>query len=188
MDILELHDRALDDTERLARGVRQDQMGLPTPCTEWDVRTLLDHLVGGNWRYVAVAEGKSGPPEGGPAPKDLLGDDPAGAYHRSADALKRAWREPGRLEQLVELPFGKMPGRAAVTTHLVETVTHGWDLARATGQEPAYDPAVVEAASQAAHAALGGERPPELPFGPAVEVGADAPAVDRFAAFMGRHP
>ena len=58
MDIVRLHERALDETARLVGGVRPDQMDLPTPCSDWDVRTLIAHLVGGNVRFLDVAEGK----------------------------------------------------------------------------------------------------------------------------------
>jgi len=48
MEIVHLHRRALDETARLVDAVRPDQMGLPTPCSDWDVQALLAHLVGGN--------------------------------------------------------------------------------------------------------------------------------------------
>ena len=87
MDIIRLHERALDEAARLVGGVRPDQMGLPTPCSDWDVRALIAHLVAGNVRFLDVAQGKPRP-ERGPVTPDVLGDDPAGAYRRSAEALK----------------------------------------------------------------------------------------------------
>ena len=185
MDIVEQYERALAQAGQIVAGVSPDQFGSPTPCSEWDVRTLLEHVVGGNWNSAATAEGTP-PQRGGTA--DLLGDNPAEAYQRSAEAAKRAWREPGRLDQLYEMPMGMRPGRAVVSVRLLETITHGWDLARATGQAPAFDDALVQAALAVAHANLGGERPPGFPFAPAVEVGEDLPAIDRLAAFMGRQP
>ena len=196
MDIIHLHERALDETARLVGGVRPDQMGLPTPCSDWDVRALLAHLVGGNARYAAVAEGKPmgrGPAEGkpmgrGPVAADLLGDDPAGAYQRSAAAVTAAWRDPALLDRPFDLPFGVMPGRVAVGIHLIETVAHGWDLARATGQQPAFDPDVVQAAAYFAQSSLTGERPPGAPFAAPVLAADDRPELDRLAAFLGRTP
>jgi uncharacterized protein (TIGR03086 family) len=185
MDIVELYERALDQAGQIVAGVSPDQFGLPTPCSEWDVRTLLEHVVGGNWNSAATAE--SSPPQRG-GTEDLLGDSPAEAYQRSAEAVKRAWREPGRLDQLYEMPMGTLPGQAVLSVRLLETITHGWDLARATGQAPAFDDELVQAAMAVAQANLGGERPPGFPFAPAVEVRDDLPAIDRLAAFMGRQP
>jgi uncharacterized protein (TIGR03086 family) len=185
MDILDLYERALDQTGRIVDNIQPNQLSSPTPCSEWDVRTLLAHMVGGNWNSAARAEGKaSQADESG----DLLGDNPAAAYRQSAEAAKRAWSEPGRLDQLYEMPMGTLPGQAVISIRLLETVAHGWDLARGTGQVPAYDDDVVQAALGVAQANLGGERPPGFPFAPAVETAGDLLAIDRLAAFLGRQP
>ncbi len=191
MDIVYLHERALDETTRLVGGVRPDQMDLPTPCSDWDVRALLAHLVGGNVRYAGVARGepmRRGPAQGGGPGADLLGDDPAGAYRRSADLVTAAWQDPALLDRPFDLPFGNMPGRVAVGMHLLETVTHAWDLAKATGQRPAFDPDVVQAAAQFAQSSLPGERPPGTPFAAPVPAADDLAEIDRLAAFLGRTP
>jgi uncharacterized protein (TIGR03086 family) len=70
--------------------------------------------------------------------------------------------------------------------HLQETVLHGWDLARATGQDPGFDPEVVEAAERLARSSMPERRPPGTPFADAVEAQPDASAIDRLAAFAGR--
>src|SRR5579864_8955902 len=127
MDIMQLHQRALDETARLVEGVRPDQMSLPTPCPDWDVRALIAHLVGGNMRWAAMAKGE--PMRRGPVAAAVLGDDPAGAYRRTAAEVKAAWQSPALLDQQFQLPIGAMPGRAALSVHLVETVAHAWDLA-----------------------------------------------------------
>ena len=191
MDIVRLLERALDETARLVGGVRPDQMNLPTPCSDWDVRALLAHLIGGNIRWAAQARGEPmqhGPARGGEPGTDLLGDDPPGAYRRSAAELKAAWQDPALLDRPFELPIGILPGRAVVNLRLMETVAHGWDLAKATGQEPAFDPDVVQAAAQFAHSTLPVDRPPAMPFAPPVPVADDLPELDRLAAFLGRTP
>lgn len=188
MDIVELHERALDQAERIIAGITPDQLTLPTPCTDWDARALLNHMVAGNLRFARLAEGQGGPPPRGLPQEDLLGEDPAAAYRQSAEALKQAWRAPGRLDGLYRLPLGEVPGRAALGIRLVETVTHGWDLATATGQEPAFDQDIVQAASQLTRQQLGEDRPPGTPFGTPVPAPDGAPEIDRLAAFLGRQP
>ena len=191
MDIVHLHENALDETARLVDGVTPDQMDLPTPCSAWDVRTLLSHLVGGNYRWAALARGepmRRGPEQGGEPAADPLGDDPAGAYRRSAGALARAWRDPALLDQSYALPIGVLPGRAALTLRLVETVIHGWDLARATEQQPAFDSEVVETALHFTESNVPAERPPNGPFAPPVALADDRPEIDRLAALLGRTP
>jgi uncharacterized protein (TIGR03086 family) len=184
MDIVELYERALDQTGQIVARVRSDQLDLPTPCNEWDVRALLGHIIGGNWNTAQRAEGKAVQP----GRIDDFGDNPAEAYWQSAEAAKHAWREPGRLNQSYEMPMGILSGHAVLSVRLLEAVTHGWDLARATGQTPAYDDDVVQTAMAVAERTLSGERPPGFPFAPAVEVANDLPAIDRLAAFMGRKP
>ncbi len=196
MDIIRLHEQAMDEAARLIDGVRPDQMSLPTPCSDWDVRALLAHLVGGNARYAAVAEGKPmgrGPAEGkpmgrGPVAADLLGDDPAAAYRRSAVMVTAAWRDPALLDQQFELPIGVLPGSAAIDLHLVETVAHAWDLAKATGQRLAFDPDIVRAATRFVQAGGPGERSPGAAFAAPVQVADNLPELDRLAAFLGRRP
>ena len=191
MDIVGLHDRAVDETARLVDGVKPEQMNLPTPCAGWDVRLLLAHLVGGNMRWAALPNGDPltrGPARGGGPSADLLGDDPAASYRRSAAALQAAWRGPALLDRTFEIPIGVLPGRAAFHVRLVETVVHAWDLARATGQHPAFDPEIVETAARFSRSHLQGERPPGTPFAPPVTVANDLPAIDQLAAFLGRAP
>lgn len=191
MDIVRLHERALDEAARLVDSVTPDQMGLPTPCSSWDVRALLAHLVGTNVRWAGLARGepiRRGPEQGGGPAPDLLGDDPAGAYRRSAEALKQAWQDPALLDQSFELAIGVLPGRAALTLRLTETVVHGWDLARATSQQPAFDPDAVRAALHFSQSNLPGERSPGAPFASAVPVAGNLPEIDRLAAYLGRIP
>jgi uncharacterized protein (TIGR03086 family) len=185
--IVELHERALDQTASIVAGVKLDQLVLPTPCTEWDVRTLLEHLIGGNWRFAALAEG--GTLHYSSETEDVVGDDPAAEYERSAEALKQAWRKPSRLGQVYELPIGPLPGEAALTLHVVETITHGWDLAQATGQTPRYDDDIVEQATMFARSAHErGVVPRGTTFAAPVDCPDNLPAIDRLAAFLGREP
>jgi uncharacterized protein (TIGR03086 family) len=97
------------------------------------------------------------------------------------------------------LSFGQLPARVALGVRIVDTVTHGWDLARATGQQPAFDPEIAQIALVFAERSFGEARTsgapftpplpiPGTPFAPPVPISEDAPAIDRLAAMLGRQP
>jgi len=111
-------------------GVRPDQLDNPTPCTDWTVRQVLNHLVGGTRMFLALQTG--GPPVDRSA--DFLGDDPAAAFNDGVADLRDAFAEEGALDRIVAAPFGPQPGRALVAMRVNEMLLHAWDVARATGQ------------------------------------------------------
>jgi uncharacterized protein (TIGR03086 family) len=182
MDLIEVHNRALDQTQILVGGVETNQMVLPTPCQEWDVRELLNHIVGGNRSYAGIArrdQRRRAPGE------DVLGDDPVEAYRQSAKDCKQAWSDPLLLDEMLPSHLGEMSGRTILGIHLVETVGHGWDLATATGQQTQFDPDIVQAAMEIVQGVLT-ELPRGTWFGPQREVSDDLSEIDRLAAFLGR--
>jgi len=95
-----------------------------------------------NLKYTEIALGRDWSRG---APEIALDDDPAGMYRRTIDAMLTAWERPSVLERETPLPVGRGPAEAALYLHLGETLVHGWDLAKATGQEPAFDLGVVDA-------------------------------------------
>ncbi|WP_409462414.1 TIGR03086 family metal-binding protein [Amycolatopsis sp. GA6-003] len=175
----------LESTGALVAGV--SRWDAPTPCPEWTVRELVNHLVLGHRLFTAVLRGEPGGPLD-PRSSDVLGTDPVAAYQDAVAGLLAAFRQPGVLERVYEVPAGTVPGIAAVQLRIVEELVHGWDLARATGQKPNFEDAVVErgiAFSAAKLADLPAER---RPFAPPVPVADDAPPLDRLAALLGRSP
>lgn len=137
----------------------------------------------GNLKYTRIAEGDNWLPG---VPEVDLGDRPAITYRRTVDRLLEAWRRPGVLDREIDLPRGRGPAYVALSIHLGETLVHGWDLARATGQRPAYDVDVVEASLAAFQSWLPPDRPSAQFFGDANSVGDDAEPIDRLAAYLGR--
>lgn len=183
MDLIEVHNRALDQTQMLVDGVETSQMTRPTPCREWDVRALLGHMVVGNRSYTDIARCRQRRPTPG---EDVLGNDPTLAYRQSAEDVKQAWRDPLLLDQTLPSHLGRMSGRTFLGIHLVETVVHGWDLAMATGQQTRFDPDIVQAAMEISRDVLA-ELPRGTWFDPQLEVGDDCSAIECLAAFLGRN-
>ena len=190
MDPRPLYRRAVAQTETIVAAVTPDQFILPTPCTEYDVRALLAHIVGGLTRTALVGEGD---PEAlsRPAAAENVPDDgwPA-AYRAAAARSTAAWADDAKLDALVEVPWGKIPGRFALGGYIQEILAHGWDLAKATGQRTEGDPELALFSLATSKRIL----PPEIrggddvPFGPVVDVPAEAGPYAQLAAWLGRQP
>ena len=172
----------------VAAAVRPDQLAGPTPCPEYDVRALLGHLVSVLRRVAAV--GRGAPPFSVPQVTADVPDDAWGAIARAAaDDVLTVWADDDLLGRQLTLPFGTLPGAAALATYTGELTTHTWDVAAATGQVPEWDPRVITAALAATRRALpAGNRGEGVPFGPVVPVPDDAPLIDRLVAWQGRDP
>src|SRR3954471_17324833 len=118
--------------------VRPDQLSGPTPCTEFDVRTLLGHLLSVLRRVAAVGRGES--PFSVPQVSTDGADDGWGAAARAAaDDVLAVWADDALLDRELTLPFGSHRGTIALATYTGELSTHTWDLAAATGQHPTWD-------------------------------------------------
>ena len=167
--------------------VRPDQHDGPTPCSEFDVRTLMGHMVMVIRRVAVMGEG--GNPLAVELPTDLADGGHEDAWRAGAHAVMAAWTDDATLDRVITLPWTTMTGAEALEIYANEVTVHTWDLAVATGQRPAWDDAVVGRA----RAAFERELPPGAdrswtPFDPVVDVAADAPAIDQLVGLNGRHP
>lgn len=142
-DVADLYRRAMEQFGDRLRAVRSDQWDGPTPCTDWTVRDLANHVIGENRWMPPLMEGKTIADVGDALDGDLLGDDPAAAWDDAAAGALAATREPGAMERTVHLSFGDFPGRYYVGQVLSDHVIHAWDLARAIGADEALDPELV---------------------------------------------
>jgi uncharacterized protein (TIGR03086 family) len=129
--------------ERSLRAVRPEQWSSPTPCAEWDVRQLVNHVTRGNFNYVLLLDGGSRADFLRLRDVDALGADPAGAYARSVRGLSAAFGSPGALERSLDYPLGQVNGRQALAIRLTDNTIHAWDLARAVGADDTLDPGLV---------------------------------------------
>jgi uncharacterized protein (TIGR03086 family) len=187
-DPRELHQRAMAQTESIVAAVEPGQLTLPTPCTEFDVRELLSHVVGGLNRIAVMGEGGDAlavEPRADGVPDDGWPD----AYRTASARARAAWADDATLDALVEAPWGKVPGRIALSGYVQEILTHGWDLARATGQPTELDPELASWVLAVARQILPPEpRGGEIPFASPVPVPPGAGPYTQLAAYLGRHP
>jgi len=144
IDLPELHDRALDVTRGFVAGVAADQWALPTPCADWNVREVVNHIVTGNFWAAELATGKTIDEVGNRLDGDVLGDDPLAAYDASAAVASKAFRAPGAMAAPCAVSYGPVPGEVYAGHRFLDVLIHGWDVATATDQDSVLDPELVE--------------------------------------------
>lgn len=187
MDPVALLQRVVDETDRLVANLDADDLSSPTPCTEWSVRDLLNHITGGATMFAVSAESGSVPDEllGQLMGGDNLGEDFQDAWRTASRKALSAFADPGVMDKIVKLPFGEMPAGVALNIAVFDVATHATDLARATGQEIS-DAALLEDALAMGKQMIGPEfRQPGV-FDAEQTIADDAPIVDRLQAFAGR--
>jgi uncharacterized protein (TIGR03086 family) len=182
--------RSREQLAALIDEVRPEHLGQPTPCTEYDVRALLAHIVGACDRWALLGRGGDGlalEPMATGVPDDAW---PA-AYDEASGRVADAWAPDALMDAAVTVPWGTTPGRLALTGYIMETATHTWDLARALGVDPgkALDQDVAGFVSGFARKALPPERRgPQIPFAEARAADDQASTYDQLAAWLGRDP
>lgn len=187
MHIRELLQQAMRAFGARLDAVRDDGWHRPTPCAEWDVRALANHVTNEVAWISPLLDGATIQEVGDRLDGDLLGDDPAGAWAQACqEALARAAAD-GVLDRPVHLSYGDSTGAAYLAEVTSDIVIHTWDLARATGGDEHLDPDLVEVA-WATLAPNAHEWRAAGVFGPAVEVPADADPQARLLALTGRQP
>ncbi|MFW0783345.1 TIGR03086 family metal-binding protein [Gordonia sp. CPCC 206044] len=168
---------------QLLSSVTDDQLDSPTPCAEFDVRTLASHIVGVANRVVALGEGA-----------DLFSVSPfaenhdAETYARTVGRAIDLWADDSRLTTVVKVPWGEVPGAGALWGYVNETLVHCWDLAVATGQASEADPAIVEPTLTIARQFITADirSDANVPFAQVVEPRPDAGPTERLANWGGR--
>ncbi len=177
---------AANELAGLVRNVSDADLKAPTPCPEYTVADLLDHINGLSVAFTMAAtktplEG-AGSGDAARLPMDFRESMPA-----RLDELAQAWRAPEAWEGMTAAGGVDLPGEVAGAVALDEIVLHGWDLARATGQPFEVAPDLLEVVFGFV-SAIGPEDRDGSLFGAAVEVGSNAPLLDRVLGLSGRDP
>lgn len=187
MELLDAHHTAMNGFDRIVHQVGDDQWSEPTPCTEWNVRMLVNHLVYEQLWAPELLHGATIEDVGDRFDGDVLGDDPVKAWTDAAGEARAVFAEPGALDRRVHVSSGMIPATEYGWQMITDLAVHGWDLATAIGV-----PHPIE--DELAHDLLAQIEPQVESwqgmgiFGPPVEVADDAPAADRLVALLGRRP
>jgi uncharacterized protein (TIGR03086 family) len=159
--------------------VSLDALGSPTPCPEWTIQDLIEHVVGGNEYVGRWADTPIEPP---PRPDDIMA-----AHRTAAAAAQEIFAGPDGMTTMFNLPFGQLPGQLFIGLRTADVLTHAWDLATASGQSADLDPELATEQLAAVRAFMGPQfRGPGKPFHDEQPCSSERPPADQLAAFLGR--
>jgi uncharacterized protein (TIGR03086 family) len=191
MDMVGSLERVLGEARALIGSISTADLAAQTPCSEWTVSALVEHMTGVVTNFGRAFGGDSltppaAPGDGGPTAESL-----SATYGQAVDTLLAAVKTPGALDKTLKLPFGEMPGQRAVGIAMADQMIHTWDLSKALGKPYSMDETLATMVLRGMHelmAANPGARGEGRAFGPEVACADDAPAQDRLVAFTGRRP
>jgi uncharacterized protein (TIGR03086 family) len=179
-DPVGLYRAATDQAVTVVEAVTADQLDWPTPCSEWTVQQVIDHLVAGTEYLLAAGSGREPVPVSGSISSD---------YRQGVQQVLATVAQPEVMERICLSPLGfDWSVAEALAGTFMDVLIHTWDLARATHQDERLDANLVRACTEMFV--------PEMPergrqagiIGPEIAVGTDASAQDRLLAVMGRRP
>jgi uncharacterized protein (TIGR03086 family) len=175
VDLLDLYDRASTWTLAKVRGA-VDKMDDHTPCDDWDVRSLLNHMLDTHRYFIGTARGEDVSLPSA-TPPGFIGENPVATFEKGRSDLISALGEPGVIEKT-----GPVLGIA-----FADQLLHGWDLAQGTGQDSTMPEGLPAAAYEMIHGRFTDEQR-EGVFKPAIDVPSDASPQVKLLAYTGRDP
>ncbi|WP_354638843.1 TIGR03086 family metal-binding protein [Kitasatospora camelliae] len=184
-ELLRLHAEALDTFGRHVRAVTPGQWDDPTPCTDWTVRDLVNHLAAEQLWVPEMLAGRTVAEVGDRFDGDVLGEDPVALWTAAAEAARAGFAEPEALERTVRLSYGPRSAAGYCREMTVDAIIHAWDLAQGIGA----DARMPEAAARWALAEVtpyADALPSSGLFAPAVPVAEDADPQTRLLGLVGR--
>ena len=187
MDLLETYRRSLVEFTDRVEQVSAGQWSAPTPCSDWDVRTLVNHVVGEDRWSVPLLAGRTIAEVGDRYEGDQLGADPVEAARDAAAQAELAATHPGARERIVHLSIGDTPAEEYLHQLVAEHLVHSWDLAVAIGADPRLDADAVAECARWFSGRVGDYQHSGL-VRPEVGVPGAADEQDRLIAAFGRDP
>lgn len=184
-EVVQLFDRAIAEFTHRVQAVTDDRWSAPTPCSDWDVRKLVHHVVYETKWAPPLLEGKTIQEVGEVFEGDLLGEDPKTAWDSALRDAVSAVSEDGVLDRTVHLSFGDFPGSAYISQLMSDYVIHSWDLARGIGADDRLDDELVEYVYSFLEPQAEAWRSAGA-FADAVEVAEDADTQRKLLALTGR--
>jgi uncharacterized protein (TIGR03086 family) len=182
-EVLGLIPDGIDALGALVDGVPADRWDAPTPCADWSVRDLVNHMTSEHLWAPHLLRGETLEQVGDRYDGDVLGDDPAGGWRRAAAASHEAWAQADP-DARVHVSLGVVPLVEYAEQMYLDLLVHGWDLARGAGLDYPMDPAGAEHALRYVTPHIGEW---SGAFAEPVETGSESPA-DRLVAITGRDP
>jgi uncharacterized protein (TIGR03086 family) len=183
MEPIEQLSHILPTVSDLVDRIQPTQLDDPTPCTEFTVRDVLEHMLVLGGAFAHAFRGEEAPEI---HPPTQNGRVPATEFRKTMDDLLDAVRSPGAMERTVASPVGEMPGETFARLVALDGLIHGWDLASSTGQTYQPPAAVVAAVDQFARAAISDAMRDGDTFKAATTTPAGATQLEQLVAFSGR--
>ncbi|GAB3953602.1 TIGR03086 family metal-binding protein [Streptomyces sparsus] len=187
MELLEAFDRAYAEFDRRVHAVPADRWTAPTPCADWTVRDLVNHLVGEHLWAPLLLRGATVEEVGDRFDGDLLGDDPVAAWTRAGAESVPAFHRPGALDLPVHTSGGRTPATEYAWQMTTDLTVHAWDLARGAGLDDRLHPELAATVLDRARPMADALRGSSL-FDDPVPMPDDAPAQDHLLGVLGRRP
>ena len=175
-DPVQTYETATAQARQIMQGVKPDQLKQSTPCTEWDVQALLDHMAGAQTGLAGIVSGSKVDP----------GANPIETLDVAAAAMVKAAKSPGGLEKMVKGFQGEVPAAQMLTIACMDLGIHTWDVAKATGQDTALNPGLVEFILPTTEGLAAGK--PSPAFAAPVDIPDGASRQDKLLGLSGRKP
>jgi uncharacterized protein (TIGR03086 family) len=187
LDIVTAYERTLAWTGACVAAATPSHVHADTPCPEWDVGAVVEHVLSALLAYTMIAT-EGGIDRARLAPPEAVEDRYQPVYAAlAADALA-AWRRPGVLDEPCEFLRQTMARRDALAIHVVDVLVHGWDIAVASGAAPGRDDELAVTALALAEGFMSDTMRGSGYWGEAGSAAADAGPWDMLLAFVGRDP
>jgi uncharacterized protein (TIGR03086 family) len=184
-ELPDLHRRSVEYFDSLVQQIVPGQWDDPTPCTDWSIHDLVNHIVNEDKWTPELLNGKTIEEVGDRFDGDLLGEDPSGVWNQASKEAVSAVQDEGAMQRTVNVSWGKISGEEYTSQLFLDHLIHGWDLASGLGVNTTLDTELVEACWRYAKAGEELIRGSGV-FGKDIDVPEDADTQTRLLAMLGR--